>query len=80
MIDTVATYALLDTGSEESFLSKTISDRLGLQVNNSNPLAVCTLSGESSVKVGQANVQVKAVDNHEDCTLTIVNVKGIHND
>ena len=61
MIDTVATYALLDTGSEESFLSKTISDRLGLQVNNSNTLAVCTLSGESLAKIGQANVQVKAV-------------------
>ena len=45
----------------------TISDRLGLEV--------CTLSGESSVKVGQANVQVKAVDNLEDCTLTIENVK-----
>ena len=53
MMDTVATYAFLDTGSEESFLSKTISDRLGLQVNNSNTLAVCTLSGESLVKVGK---------------------------
>ena len=58
----VTTYALVDTGSEETFLSKTISDRLGLEVNNCNTLAVCTLSGESSVKVGQANVQVKAVD------------------
>ena len=58
----VTTYALVDTGSEETFLSKTISDRLRLEVNNCNTLAVCTLSGESSVKVGQANVQVKAVD------------------
>ena len=66
----VTTYALLDTGSEETFLSKTISDRLRLEVNNRNTLAVCTLSGEYSVKVGQANVQVKAVDNLEDHTLT----------
>ena len=32
----VTTFALLDTGSEETFLSKTISDRLGLEVNNCN--------------------------------------------
>ena len=75
----VTTYALLDTGNEETFLSKTISDRLGLEVNNCNILAVCTLSGESSVKVGQANVQVKAVDNLEDHTLTSENVKFINN-
>ena len=30
----VTTYALLDTGSKKTFLSKTISDRLGLEVNN----------------------------------------------
>ena len=75
----VTTHALLDTGSEETFLSKTISDRLGLEVKNCSTLAVCTLSGESSVKVGQANVQVKAVDRHEDRTLTIENVKVIDN-
>ena len=40
----VTTYAQLDTGSEKTFLSKTISDRLGLEVNNCNTLAVCTLS------------------------------------
>ncbi|XP_044170564.1 uncharacterized protein LOC122954581 [Acropora millepora] len=75
----VTTYALLDTGSEETFLSKTISDRLGLEVKNCSTLAACTLSGESSIKLGQANVQVKAVDNHEDRTLTIENVKVIDN-
>ena len=75
----VTTYALFDTGSEETFLSKSISDRLGLEVNTCNTLAVCTLSGESSVKVCQANVQVKAVDNLEDCTFTIENVKVINN-
>ena len=46
------TYALLDTGSEETFLSKAISDRLGLEVNSCNTLAACTLLGESSVKFG----------------------------
>ena len=77
----VTTYALLDTGSEETFLSKAISrsDRLGLEVNSCGTLAVCTLSGEYPVKVGQANVQVKAVDSLEDRTLTIENVKVADN-
>ena len=52
----VTTYALLYTGSEETFLLKKISDRLELEVKNCNTLAVCTMSGESSVKVGEANV------------------------
>ena len=61
-------------GSEETFLSKAISDRLGLEVNSCNMLAVCSLSGESSVKVGQANIQVKVVDSLDDRTVTIENV------
>ena len=66
--DSVATYALLDTGSEETFLSKAICHKLGLQVSNSDNLAVCTISGESSIKVGQANVRVKAVDSQDNHT------------
>ena len=77
--DSVATYALLDTGSEETFLSKAISDKLGLQVSNCDNLAVCTLSGESSIKVGQANVRVKAVDSQDNRTLEIENVKVVDN-
>ena len=75
--DSVATYALLDTGSEETFLSKAICDKLGLQVSNSDKLAVCTLSGESSIKVGQANVRVKAVDSQDNRTLEVENVKVV---
>ena len=37
------------------------------------------MSGESSVKVRQANVQVKAVDNLKDRTLTIETVKVLDN-
>ena len=65
------TYAQLDTGSEETFLSKPICEKLGLEVSYCDSLAVCTLSGESSIKVSQASVRVKAVDGHEDRTLTI---------
>ena len=77
--DSVATYALLDTGSEETFLSKAICDKLGLQVSNCDNLAVCTLSGESSIKVGQADVQVKAVDRQDNRTLKIEKVKVVDN-
>ena len=75
----VTTYALLDTGSEETFLSKAISDKLGLEVSNCDTLAVCTLSGESLVKVGQANVRVKAVGSCQDRTVTIKNAKVVDN-
>ena len=30
----VRTYALLDTGSEETFLSKSIAEKLGIQIDN----------------------------------------------
>ena len=42
-------------------------------------MAVCTLSGESSIKVGQANVRVKAVDSQDNRTLEIENVKVVDN-
>ena len=77
--DSVATYVMLDTGSEETCLSKAICHKLGLQVSNSDNLAVCTLSGESSIKVGQANVRVKAVDSQDNHILEIKNVKVVDN-
>ena len=77
--DSVVTYRLLDTGREERFLSKAICDKLGLQVSNCDTLAECTLSGESSVKVGQANVQVNAVDSRNDHTLAITNFIVVDN-
>ena len=52
----VTTYALPETGSEETFLYRAICDKLGFQVSSCDTLAVCTLSGESLIKVGLANV------------------------
>ena len=40
---------------------------------------MCTLSGESLVKVGQANVRVKAVDSCQDHIVTIKNAKVVNN-
>ena len=75
----VSTYALLDKGSEEAFLSKAISDKIGLEVSNCDTLAVCTLSGEYLVKVGQENVRVKAVNSCPDRTVTIKNAMVVDN-
>ena len=77
--DSVTTYALLDTESEETFLSKAICHKLGLQVSNCDSLAVCTLSGESSIKLGQAIVQMKVVDSRDNRTLANENVKVVEN-
>ena len=60
-------------------LSKAICDKLGLQVSNCDSLAVCTLSGESSITLGQAIVQMKAVDSRDNSTLAIENVKVVEN-
>ena len=75
----VSTYTLLDTGSEETFLSKSISEKLGIQIDNYDTLAVCTLSGESAVRVGQVNVEVRAACNREGRTVTMKNVKFVDN-
>ena len=42
-------------------------------------MAVCTLTGESSIKVGQANVRVKVVDSQDNRTLEFENVKVVDN-
>ena len=39
--DSVTIYALLDTGSEETFLSKAICDKLGLQGSNCDTIFGC---------------------------------------
>ena len=52
---------------------------LDYKLANCDNLAVCTLSGESSIKVGQANVRVKAVDSQHNRTLEIENVKVVDN-
>ena len=45
--DSVATYAPLDTGSEETFLSKAICDKL----SNCDNLAVCTCRASPQLKL-----------------------------
>ena len=75
----VSTYALLDTGSEEDFLSKSIAEKLGIQIDNYDTLAVCTLSGESAVRVGEVDVGVRAAGNSESRTVIIKNVKVVDN-
>ena len=75
----VSTYALLDTGSEETFLSKSITETLGIQIDNNDTLAVCTLSGESAVRVGQFDVGVRAAGNTESRTVIMKNVKVVDN-
>ena len=42
-------------------------------------LAICTLSGKSSIQVGQANIQEKADDSRDNRTLTIGKVNVLDN-
>ncbi|XP_064653107.1 uncharacterized protein LOC135503463 [Lineus longissimus] len=49
--DTIQTYALLDTGSEESFIDKEIARRLKIKEGKTENMSICTMTGESSMKV-----------------------------
>ena len=51
----------------------------GIQIDNCDTLAVCTLSGESAVRVGQVNVGVRAAGNRESRTVIIKNVEVVDN-
>ena len=75
----VTTYALLDTGSEKTFLSKSVSEKLGIQIDNCDTLTVCTLSGESAVRVGQVDVEVRSAGNRKSPTVSIKGVKVVDN-
>ena len=67
----VTTYALLDTGSEETFPFTSISEKHGIQIGNYDALAVCTLSGESAVRAGEVNVKVRAAGNRVSRTVKV---------
>ena len=71
------TYALLDTGSEESFMTQELADKLNLRVTGYGKLAVCTMSGESSINVGRADVMVEPVETDEGRRVNIKNIKVI---
>ena len=60
--NSVNTWALLDTGSEESFIAKPTADKLKLRVKSFESLAVCTLTGESTVRVGRVDLIVLPIE------------------
>lgn len=60
--NSVSTWALLDTGSKESFIAKSTADKLRLRVKNFESLAVCTLTGESTVRVGRVDLTVLSME------------------
>jgi len=61
----VNTWALLDTGSEESFITKPTADTLKLRVKSFESLVVCTLTGESTVRVGRVDLAVLPMEGPE---------------
>ncbi|KAK3739659.1 hypothetical protein QZH41_014205, partial [Actinostola sp. cb2023] len=75
----INTCALLDTESEDTFISKNITEKLGIQINDYDDLAVCTLSGESTVKFGLTDLDVKAVDSQYNDVVQIKDVKVVEN-
>ena len=73
----ITTYALLDTGSEASFVTKSLIDRLKLDIKSYEELAVCTLSGEQDVRVGIVDLIVKSADDSRGRTVAVQDVKVV---
>lgn len=75
--NSVNTWALLDMGSEESFIAKPTTDKLKLKVKSFESLAVCTLTGESTVHVGKVDLAVLPMEGPEGHRIQIKDVKVV---
>ena len=73
----VNTWALLDTGSEESFITKPTADTLKLRVKSFESLVVCTLTGESTVRVGRVDLAVLPMEGPEGHRIQIKDAKVV---
>ena len=71
------TWALLDTGSEESFITKPTADTLKLRVKSFESLVVCTLTGESTVRVGRVDLAVLPMEGPEGHRIQIKDAKVV---
>ncbi|PFX14897.1 hypothetical protein AWC38_SpisGene20907 [Stylophora pistillata] len=75
--NSVSTWALLDTGSKESFIAKSTADKLRLRVKNFESLAVCTLTRKSTVRVGRVDLTVLSMEGPEGHRIEIKDVKVV---
>ncbi|XP_064632813.1 uncharacterized protein LOC135491092 [Lineus longissimus] len=56
---TITTYALLDTGSEATFIARSLVDKLALKTENYETLELCTMSGVTTETVGNVSFSVE---------------------
>jgi len=71
------TRVLLDMGSEESFITKPTADKLQLTVMIVESLAVCALTGESTVRVGRVDQAVLPIGGPEGHRIQIKDAKVV---
>ena len=79
LVDQFATYALLDTGSVDSFIAQSLVDRMKVKEKSSEALTVCTLNGEATVNVGKVDVVVEPLNNPEVKGINIEDAKVVDN-
>ena len=70
-------WALRDMGSEEPFIAKPTADKLKLRVKSFESLAVCTLTGESTVRVGRVDLAVLPIESLEGHRIQIRDAKVV---
>jgi hypothetical protein len=68
----IETYALLDSGSEESFVEDTLVKELNIPSKGTETLNICTLTGETSLNVKKCELTVSGVDNASCSTETVI--------
>ena len=73
------TYALLDTGSEESFITKAVADKLRMKMKGYETLEICTVTGNSTVRVGRVDVTLEPVECNEGRQVHIQDMKVVEN-
>jgi len=59
----VTTLALLDSGSEESFIRGSLAEEIGLRPRTQESLLIATMSGETTVEAGRVTFAVEAAKN-----------------
>lgn len=73
----ICTYALLDSGSQDSFEDNVLVEQLLLKTNKYKSITVCTLSGEKTRNVNSVSIVIQPVNDQNKAGVCIKEDKVI---
>jgi transposase InsO family protein len=74
----IKTYALLDSASEESFVDGSLAKQLNITSAGEETMNICTLNGESSMRVGKSTLTVEAATGSESLQVPVKVVETLN--